>query len=206
MASDLGPTVRRCGLLAVAMGGLLSATTGCLNPNLANSITGGVLPTAPGDLPFVLVRVVNRSSAVIESTQVVADTGLPDLDTFGFAGIDAGVGDWGIVFACPVLQIGLGDVEEARSTAMVVTFPGGATVQVPNTGLTVQAGVDFNCGDTILYIVSDAPGSPFGVRIDVGRIDGSTQTGPFSRADTFETVYLLLALNGLLGGTTPAIP
>ncbi len=46
--------------------------------------------------------------------------------------------------------------------------------------------VSFRCGDTILFFANQDTLVPGGVVISVGRIDGTTQQGPFTGAETFE--------------------
>jgi len=62
-------------------------------------------------------------------------------------------------------------------------------------------GQDFQCGDTVVLGVVDDPNSGYGIKVVGGRVNGSTQTGPFSGPDTFQIVQALLIANG-----TPPIP
>jgi hypothetical protein len=93
----------------------------------------------------------------------------------------------------------LGDLDNPFATQIVATLPNGLTVQVPTEQPALVAGQDFKEGDTILFHFIGDPRVPSAIRLSVGVLDGESQVGPFSRADTFETVKLLLALNQLSG-------
>lgn len=176
----------------------------CLNPEVFNSASGGLYPIAPGDQPFVLVEVINETTADIDFT-ISVDEGRVTPKTYVFSDISPLTRDAGVLLPYPFLRLALGDLENPFAPAITATLPDGLTVQVPSMQYALQAGVNFKQGDTVIYhVVSDAR-SPAAITISAAVIDGSTQTGPFSRADTFQTVRQLLLLNGVsaAGGSTP---
>ena len=190
----------------VGLGGaaLLAAGSGCLNPELVNVTTGGLYPTAPGDTDMVAVTIINDTSATID-LQVLMDDGRLTPQTFFFTDLDPGTRTAGVLLPYPFLRVAIGNLENPFDPAIVATFPDtGLTIQVPSGQPALVAGRDFKSGDAIIYQIVNDVRTPTGIRVDVGVVDGSTQRGPFTRADTFEVVRLLLLQNGLntIGTTT----
>lgn len=189
---------RHGGLVAMAcLTALLTGlTTGCLNPDFVNQRTGNLIPTAPGDTPFLLVDVINNTSATVNFNFFV-DEGAGIQAQSRIRNLTPQVRSRGRVFPWPVVSVGLGNANAPFEPALVATFPGGLTVQVP-AGRTLFAGEDFFEGDTVIFLIEEDVRSPTFISVTAGRVDGSTQTGPFPRGDTFETMQLLLLRNGLL--------
>lgn len=173
--------------------------SGCLNPDVFNSTAGGTLyPIAPGDQPFVLVEVVNDTTATVDFN-ITVDEGRVTPKRYVFADLTPATRDAGVLLPFPFLRVAIGDLENPFAPAITATLPDGVTVQVPSMQNALVAGVDFQEGDTIIFrLVADAR-SPTAILLSTGIIDGSTQGGSFSRADTFEVVKLLLLRNGLTG-------
>jgi len=178
---------------------VLTATPGC-NPSSINSLVDSIYPAAPGDVPMILVRIENNSSADINAANIIVDTGLAEPKTVSFP-VARGTGNAGTLFQCPVLRVALGDLDLGVAPAMTATFSDGTQVEVPFGMRTLVEGVDYVCGDTIIFQLIDDRTAETGLRIEAGRVDGSTQTGPFTGADTFRYVQLLLLLQ-TAGGTT----
>lgn len=193
----------RHAVAVVAVVACLSHLSGCLNPTFVNKLSSGsFVPLAPGDTPYVQVLVINGT---LEKTIDVVLGFAPEyqgINAWGIAGIGPG-NQQGFVLTCDVNQIGLGDPTDLSRPAMVITGEEGDAVNVPASAfpLTLASGRDFNCGDTVIFSIVDDRNNSYGIQIAPGRIDGSTQTGPFNGPDTFE-IYQLLDV----GGGTPGIP
>lgn len=180
------------------VGGLISLlASGCLNPELVNRAMGTLYPVAPGDTPFLLVRVVNQTPATVDFV-VTYDDGSDQDQTVRFTDLTPEVGEDGILLPWPVFRLALGDLDDTAAGSITATFTDGLTVQVPFGRPALQAGTDYERGDTIIFnLTEDSRSSPF-IRVSAAKIRGETQQGPFSRAETFETVELLL-LQAALG-------
>lgn len=183
--------------LALAAAFLLAGNVGCLNPAFINQVSNGsVVPTAPGDTPFVHVLVINATQ---ELTASVLFGWTPDFQGYNSAGVIVfPEQQQGFLLACPVNQIGLGDPSNLITPAIILTTATGTEIDVPASAfpLVVAQGRDFRCGDTVVFTILDDSSSGYGIRILPGRVDGSTQQGPFSGPDTFEIVQLLLMSSG----------
>jgi hypothetical protein len=179
----------------------LSLLSGCLNPAFLNSRSGGLYPTAPGDQPFVLATVINDTQATID-VRILVDEGRPTPTSYLFTDLDPQSRLAGTLIPFPFLRIAVGDLDNPFGAGTVATFQNGLTVQVPSGMPAMIAGVDFKEGDTIFFHFVGDPRAPSAIRTSAGILDGSSQVGPFGRADTFETVKLLLLLN--YGGLLPS--
>ncbi len=172
----------------------LASTSGCLNPGFVNQLAGGsIVPLAPGDTPFVQVLVINATASKSLSFEFGWS---PEFQGFSTGFINNVVAETqrGFLLACPVDKIGLGNPLDLNQPAIVID----GTVDVPASAfpLFLLEGRDFYCGDTVVLTVTDDTNNGYGIHISAGRIDGATQTGPFSGPDTFEIVNELLMSNG----------
>lgn len=184
---------------AFALAALLSLS--CINPNLVNETRGGLYPLAPGDQPFVLVTMINDTTATID-VQLLVDEGRLQPTTYTFTNFEPGIRTEGVLLPYPFLRVALGNLDNPFAPSIAATLPTGLTVQVPFGQTALVAGRDFDRGDTIIFqFVADSR-SPSAIRVATGLVDGETQEGPFTRADTFQTITALLLLNGLSGTTT----
>ncbi|MBP7934608.1 MAG: hypothetical protein KA354_08185 [Phycisphaerae bacterium] len=182
-------------LLFVLM--VLAPLCGCLNPEFLNSALGGAYyPTAPGDTPFVMVRVVNETTATLDVPIVWDDGSLPTY-SYTVRGLTPDGHDTGTLIQWPVLRIGLGDLDFPNAPLIVANFPDGSSTGVIFGRSALQAGVDYSEGDTIIFQIAADSRSPAYIRVDAGKIDGSSQlqTG-LSRADPFGRLWSLLAALG----------
>jgi hypothetical protein len=190
--------VRRNLFFFTVSAGLFFSLTGCLNPELVNNATGNSLfPTAPGGEPFVLVRIVNRTDARID-TELVIDKGgaAPQVLTPFIQGKQ----EFGILFEAPVLRVGIGDLDgNAFLPSSVASFPDGTNVSFPYGHGPLVMGEHYNVGDSIIFVFYQDARAEKTVKVSIGTEDGSTQDGNTFRADTFTTIRQLLELNGLLG-------
>lgn len=196
-----GLKVRYPRLLPAFTLALVSLITGCLNPGFVNTRTRSFYPLAPGDEPFLLVRLVNDTTATLD-VPIAYDDGITSAVTdslTGYSGLSPEFGEFGFLLHWPVAKVGIGTVDDSPSSALATsfqaTFPDGSTMSIPAQMESLKAGIDYNEGDTIIFHFIADSRSPYFIQVNVGRIDGSTQTGPFSRADTFYTIRQTLLLN-----------
>ncbi len=196
------PIVRAMSLAVLAAVACWAA--GCLNPSFVNQVSSGsVTPLAPGDVPFVLVRCVNLTRAATLSVVVGFEApGFFGYDATTLGGIHPNGGDVGVILPCPVASVRIGDPSAPAAPAVTVSKDDNAySMAGAAFPIVLTDGVNYACGDTVVFTFVDAPSSPYGIDVSAGRIDGTTQTGPFSGTDSFELLQLMLFANG--HGPTP---
>jgi hypothetical protein len=195
--------VSRAGCVVLLLAGLQLAVLGC-NPVFLNQISGGgFAPLAPGDTPYVLTHVINSSSYTIDvllSLDVPALLGQPL--TVSLTGIEPG-SERGDLEACPVNRIALGSITDQTETAISFTTDDGARVSIPSSAFPfiLESGVNYDCGDAVLFTIIDDRNSPFLVTVIPSRVPAGTQTGSFIGPDTFENFDVFVSL--LTGLPTP---
>ncbi|MCL2330728.1 MAG: hypothetical protein FWC56_05450 [Phycisphaerae bacterium] len=194
-------TIRRLILataIMVVVGCAVAGIHGCLNPPFANTVKGGVIPLAPGNTPYVHVMFYNQT------TDATFDVQYSSTATTGFKGaLFTGISPQtirGALLNCPVDYIGLGVATDLTLPAIVV-HRGGDTINVPASAfpLVLRNGKDFVCGDTVIFYVMDDTTSGYGIKVVTGKVDGSTQTGPFSGPDTYQIIDALVKANAVSG-------
>jgi hypothetical protein len=173
--------------------------SGCVNPDLVNTASGSLYPSAPGDEPFLLVKVVNDSTATLD-VPIAYDDGTNPLP-FLVRDLTPEANEVGVLLEWPVTRVAIADLNNPFTPGVIAALPDGTTVAIPSLQQALTAGVNYQRGDTIIYRFLSDSRNPAAISVAVGRIDGSTQTGPFSRRDTFTTVRQLLQTTGLTGGT-----
>lgn len=191
--SDMKRTV-----LAFAVALLPVLTASCLNPDFVGQTFGGLYPSAPGDEPFLLVRVVNDTAATLD-VPIIYDDGT-GAQPFLFRDITPQAREAGVLLDWPIARVNVGSLDTPFATTIVASLPNGTNVLIAPNQFPAQAGVDFNRGDTLIYRFTAASPNPAAINVSIARIDGSTQQGPFSRADTFRTVRQILQLESIGGG------
>lgn len=176
---------------------LLAPVCGCVSPEFFNSAIGGFyFPTAPGDTPFVMVRVVNETSATLD-VPIVWDDGSVPTYSYTIRGLSPAGYDTGTLIQWPVLRIALGNLDEPSDPAIIANFSDGSTAGVMFGRAALQAGVDYSEGDTIIFQIAADSRSPAYIRVNAGKIDGSSQPGTsLSGADPFGRLWSLLAALG----------
>ena len=179
--------------LVVALLPVLTAS--CLNPDFVGQTFGGLYPSAPWDEPFLLVRVVNDTLATLDVPIWYDDGTGPQ--PFLFRDITPQAREAGVLLDWPVAQVNVGSLDTPFATTIVASLPDGTNVLVAPNQFPAQAGVDFNRGDALIYRFTAANTNPAAITVSIARIDGSTQQGPFSRADTFRTVRQLLQVGDI---------
>ncbi|HSW44953.1 MAG TPA: hypothetical protein VLM89_05235 [Phycisphaerae bacterium] len=174
---------------------VLPPGAGCLSPELVNQTVGGLYPTAPGDQPFVAVRVINETSSILDIPIVYDDGSVPTYRYLIQALTPMGR-DTGIVLEWPIMRVAVGDLDNPYLPQIVAYYSNGATSGVFFGHHALQAGVDFERGDTIIFRFVEDSRSPAYIRVDPGRIAGSSQQGTFSRGDPFQRLQLLMQATG----------
>jgi hypothetical protein len=183
--------------------GLLGVTIGC-NPVFVNQLSGGnFTPLAPGDQGYVLLHVVNDTDFDINTNVGFDAPGWINEPIFVSYNPIAAKSQRGILVPCPVHEVGMGPLNDPSAVALEFTADDGGQVTVPASAFpfTLDNGVDYNCGDTVLFTIIADRNSSFGVAVIPSFIDASTQTGPFSGPDTFANFDTFLQMT-----TQPPIP
>ena len=175
---------------------------------------GPDIPLAPGDTAFVLFQIVNSTSNIDADIVLTYDTPVHFGKRFATLTGLSPSGGRGITLPCPVHELALGDFDDPTEPALVLTVigsggdddggagpgddmaPTGTQVTVPSSAfpLSLQAGIDYECGDAVILTLVDSPSSPFLVTVLPSRIPGTGQTGPFSGPDTFQNLETFLQL------------
>jgi hypothetical protein len=194
---------RKLIILAVALWPAFMAS--CLNPDVVNNTAGGLYPSAPGDEPFLLVRIINDTTADLTQVPIVFDRGTGPL-TYNLS-VLAGERGVGILLDWPVTEVNVGSLESPLLPAITATLREGVDVVIPSLINNAQASVDYIRGDTLVYRFTADSRNPAAINVSLFKIDGTTQQGPFSRADTFRSVRQLLQLSSgqATSGTTKTI-
>jgi len=175
---------------------LLPLMGGCLNPELVNSVAGTMYPTAPGDEPFLLIRVVNDTPATLD-VPIVYDDGVSSTPPiYLINGLTPEVRETGVLLDWPVFSVAPGSLTEPWFPAITANLPDGSTASIPFGLQAPRSGVDYDSGDTVIFYITEDPRSQAYMTVSVGVIDGATQPATFSRADPFEAVRLILTING----------
>lgn len=169
-----------------------ASLSGCLNPAFVTGLTGSTpVPTAPGDTPYVHVLLINATTSKTIDVQFGWTPEYQTSQGFYLYGI-APQQQSGVILGCPINQIGLGSPSDLTLPALKLTDANG-TIDVPPSAfpLTLQNGPDYSCGDTVVFTVADDRNSGYGISVSTGRVEGSTQGGPFTGPDTYAILQLL---------------
>ena len=163
--------------------------------------TGSSLPIAPGDTPFVLIKVINRSSQFtidfLIQTETTTTTGTVATSR-ELRNVRSNGGNAALIVQCPADRIGLGNLNDPESIGFRVGFPGQEKIGVAWGQAPLVSGFSYNCGDLVVFLATDSATEPSGVRIDTGLIGGASEVGPFTGPDTYENLEDLLRSEGLL--------
>jgi hypothetical protein len=177
------------------MAGLLVGLGGCLNPNFVNATFGGLHPVAPGNEPFVSVRVINDTTATLDIPIVYDDGTTPTFQYFVRELTPEGR-DTGLLLRWPVLRIAVGNLDNPFLPFIIANFPDGSANEVYFGRPALQAGVDFDRGDTIIFHFTNDSRSEAFIRVSVGRIRAGSQPATFSRGNPYERLRILLDIRG----------
>ena len=174
---------------------VLPPLAGCLNPDLVNTTVGGLYPTAPGGESFVLVRLINNTTATLD-VPIVYDDGSRPTFTSVVRGLSPGGRDTGLLLDWPIVRVAIGDLDNPYLPAVNALFPDGRSIAVAFGYPALQAGVDFNRGDTIIFDFAEDSRSSAFIRVSPALISGAAQSGTFSRGDPFQRLQILLETTG----------
>lgn len=167
-------------LLAVGAGLTLTAVfAGCgsplglLNPNFGSvlGLSGEQVATLPGDAPGLLVSVENRTGRWIDIVVSYRDR---DDNATAYTTL---VGPWdkgAQMLVCPVREITLGDVSDLEAAGVVVYLMDEMDevedptqvpyVEVDPFGTLLREGVNYDCGDELLFVVQPSSDTRSGYR------------------------------------------
>jgi hypothetical protein len=187
-------------MLALALGAVLSwggTGLGC-NPSLIQSLGGEAnVPTAPGENPYILLRLINGIAVPPSvSGTIPIPSGVGYLATWRYAGgqRDAwaigGSGlavteDFGRLVNCNMTVITIGDIDDLTVTGTWLLYGGNVVQPLKPFGKILQNGVDFRCGDVLTFITYYDPSSPRNYAVDYQVQSGQGVTGPFTGPNTF---------------------
>ncbi len=173
---------------------------GC-NPNLTQSLGGTAnLPTAPGETPYVLLRMTNAiTGPTIGGLPTGAPVGVNYLITWRYAGGTtdmwgtsggglAATEDLGVLIPCNVTVITMGDVDDLTADGAWLAYHGALDfVQeaLQPFGKLLQNGVDFRCGDVLTFVTYNDSSNARGYSVDYQVQSGQDVTGPFTGPSTF---------------------
>lgn len=181
---------------------LLASASGCIPGGVISGVGRPSVPIAPGDTPFVMIRCINASGLFAIDFLIQTESTTTSGTTTGggnLLNVRSNGGDSGLLVACPVDKIALGNVNDPDSTGFRVGIPGQEKIEVSwGADGPLVAGFSYNCGDTVIFLATDDQNSPGGILISTGLIGGASETGPFQGPDTFENLEALLRSEGLL--------
>jgi hypothetical protein len=173
--------------------GTLALTAGCLNPQTFNAALGNLYPVTPAGQPFVLVRVINDTTATFQQVPIVYDDGNdPAPAPIVIQNLTPAGHDSGILLDWPVWAVSIGSATNTLSPGIIAVFPDGTTTLVAPTA-SLQAGVDFTVGDALVFHVTADARSTKTLYISVGRIEAASQGDNYSRDNPFAKVAGILA-------------
>jgi hypothetical protein len=185
-------SIARTVVVVGLIGSAAMGWSGC-NPDLVNAVSGGSqVPLAPGNQPFVHVTVLNDSTAFIDYTISTEDD---DLMLVTNAGSTPLVGDFGIIYRCPVNRIALGDLERPEFPIGQAVHQNGLITNVFFEDPPLVEGISFNCGDSVFFVMVNDTSSPSGISIGAGVFSGANQ-GPVTQIETYQVIRNILAVEG----------
>lgn len=193
--SRLNRNIVSSGSALFGLATLLCMTAGCLNPQTINSATSSFYPVAPGVNPFVAVRVVNESSALLEEVPVTYDDGTNPAP-YVIRNLSPQGHDTGVLLSWPVLEVAIGSLSDPTLPSIRASFSDGTTALIPFGFQSLKAGVDYANGDTIIFRITEDTRSPLYLKVSIGRIDGSAQPTTYTRQDPYAKVGALLQESG----------
>jgi hypothetical protein len=174
--------------------GMLVCCSGCLNPDTLNQYTGRLYPIVPGNQPFLLVRVINNSTASVD-VPIVYDDG-SGRKQYVITGLTPEVYETGVALDWPVTRLALCDLDNPFRATIIATLPDGSLSAVPYANRTLEAGVDFDVGDGVTFVLNNDVRSEAFIMVDIGLTEARFQPNTFTRADPFEAAHLILLLGG----------
>ena len=114
---------------------------------------------------------------------------------FSDLGLTAQLGDFGIIYRCPVNRIMLGDLERPERPIGQAVLQNGLVTNVFFEDPPLVEGISFNCGDAIFFVFVDDSRSTSGVSIGAGVFSGLNQ-GPVTQIETYQVIRNVLSVEG----------
>ena len=182
--------------LGFRLAGALGAIMGCglggqellvnsLNPQFAQrlGLPLSPVPLAPGDEPFLVARVLNM-------TDQFAVARLSWEDSTGEAFVSRALNltpgsGVGLVLECDVPRLTVGDVKNVGVSGVSVVLANNTRIEVLPQTRALEDGIDYLCGDLVIFALVDTPLTPSGYHVTYAVLDGSTQGTEFTGPDTF---------------------
>ncbi|HUW84624.1 MAG TPA: hypothetical protein VMZ31_17725 [Phycisphaerae bacterium] len=169
--------------VAIALGGC-SLASQSLNPQFMEVLGTPFAPIAPGTAPFVLIRNINMTDHRVLFRFEWIPAGTLASAASGF-NVSAGL-DGGILVSCPVSQITLGSLDNPTTAGALVIFDDNTRQEIPPLGRNLREGIDYFCGDVVIFAAVRDSSTVGGYSTIYGVIDGSSQGTEFAGANTFE--------------------
>ena len=189
-----GLLASRFPVFGAALLGLLVCCSGCLNPDTLNQYSGRLYPIVPGNQPFLLVRVINNTTATVD-VPIVYDDG-SGRKQYVITGLTPGAYETGVALDWPVTRLALCDLDNPFRATIIATLPDGSLSAVPYANRTLEAGVDYDMGDGVTFALNNDVRSEAYIRVNIGFTDATWQPSTFTRKDPFEAAHLVLLLGG----------
>ena len=157
---------------------------------MVNQTTGGLYPTAPGDEPFLLVRIINDTQA--ELTACPWCTTTAPAEDVQHVTVFAGEQGSGILLDWPVTRVTVGSLDSPLIPSITATLRAGVDVVIPSLVNPAQAEADYNRGDTLVYRFTADTRNPAAITVSLSpdrwhHPDGAVHAGrylPDCAADT----------------------
>jgi len=168
---------------AIAVGGC-NLVSQSLNPQFMEVLGTPFAPIAPGTAPFVLIRNINMTDQRVLFNFEWIPAGTLASANFGF-NVSAGL-DGGVLVTCPVSQMTLGDLDNPTATGALVIFDDNTRQEIPPLGRILREGIDYFCGDVVIFAAVRDTSTVGGYSTIYGVIDGSSQPTQFAGPNTFK--------------------
>lgn len=169
--------------VAIAFGGC-SLASQSLNPQFMEVLGSPFAPIAPGTAPFVLIRGINMTNQRVLFSFEWVPAGTLATTNYGFnvaADMDAGV-----LVSCPVSQMTLGNLDNPTTPGALIIFDDNTRQEVPPLGRNLREGIDYFCGDVVIFAAVRDTSTVGGYSTIYGVVDGSSQGTEFAGPNTFE--------------------
>lgn len=153
-------------LLSAGLGGC-GTPIDALNPEFLNLLGfGRRVATLPGEAPAVVVAVENRVSNIVETRLTWRDRDGQVQERINVLVPNAKHAE---AVICPVEEVTLGQIADLRATGAIVRL-GNQTendpiVEIEPFGFLLQEGVNFDCGDSVLFRILSSRETKSGYRI-----------------------------------------
>ena len=169
--------VARLRMVAVLGGlGALSWSAGCsealslLNPEFLTALGAGEqVASVPGDAPALLVAVENRTNRLVRAwvSYRTEDSGVEQVGYLVETGERTAQ-----ALICPIDEVTLGDVSDVTAIGAEIVLDNSAGqeaiapfIEVEPFGVVMKDGINYNCGDSITFVVQASGATRSGYQI-----------------------------------------